>query len=175
MRTLILLRHAKSSWDHTGLDDFSRPLADRGIAAAPRMGAFLAANGAVPDLVLCSTAVRTRQTLDLVLPALPSYQGRILFEDALYLASASDLLARLRTVPSAVKCVMLIGHNPGFHDLARVLTATGARADRAALAVKFATAGAAILSFDVGSWSDIVLRSGHLATFMTPARLPATA
>jgi phosphohistidine phosphatase len=171
MRTLVLLRHAKSSWDQSGLDDFSRPLAERGLKAAPVMGAHLSSIGAAPELILCSTAVRTRATLDLVLPACTTPPGRILFEDALYLASASDLLARLRTVPSNIKRVMLVGHNPGIHDLARGLAGQGARANLEALRLKFPTAGLAILTFDARSWSDVGLRTGTLTHFATPARL----
>ena len=95
MLTLSLLRHAKSSWEDGSLKDFERPLAKRGESAAPRMGAFMAERGLAPQLILCSPAVRARQTLDLVLPHLAG-DPSVLYEDRLYLAAPSALLARLR-------------------------------------------------------------------------------
>ena len=97
MLTLSLLRHAKSSWDDPGLDDLDRPLNERGREAAPRMGHFLARNAVRAGLVLCSTSLRTRQTLDLVLPHLQPAPS-VAYEDALYLAPASVLLKRFRKV-----------------------------------------------------------------------------
>ena len=113
MLTLSLLRHAKSSWDDASLEDFDRPLAERGKAAAQRMGAYMAAQGIAPELILCSTAVRARQTLDLVLPHL-SVAPTVVHEAALYLAAASVLLARVRKIDAKVGHVMLIGHDPGM-------------------------------------------------------------
>lgn len=168
MLRLLLLRHAKSSWDHPGLDDFSRPLAPRGIKAAPRMGAFIAANFEAPNLVLCSAAVRTRATLDLVLPHLVPAPD-LVFEDELYLASASELLMRLRRVPRRWPSVLMVGHNPGFHEFAQALS--GAAADRAQLVAKFPTAGLAVLTFDGDAWSKIGPGKGTLTRFVTPAML----
>jgi phosphohistidine phosphatase len=172
MLTLILLRHAKSSWDNTELDDVARPLAPRGMAAAPRMGAYLLQTGTRPDVILCSASVRTRATLDLVLPQLGDPVPAIAFEDGLYLASAEDLLARLKKVPARCPRVMMIGHNPGFHNLAVMLAGSGDPQLRDAVAAKFPTSGLAILTFDAVSWPQIVRRGGNLAQFMTPARLP---
>jgi phosphohistidine phosphatase len=171
MRTLVLFRHAKSSWDQPALDDHARPLAERGLNAAPVMGHVLEAAGIAPDLVVCSTSVRTRQTLDLALPKLGAQPPAILFEDGMYLATASDLLGRVRALPSGAKTAMLVGHNPGFHDLAIQLTGTGDRGDLEALAAKFPTAGVAILTFAMDDWSGVRARAGHLALFATPARL----
>src|SRR5215510_2210381 len=124
MLTLCLLRHAKSSWDDASIEDFDRPLAPRGEEAAPRMGAYMAAQGIEPELILCSPATRARQTLSLVLPKLAG-QPSIEFEDGLYLASASALLARIRQVRGKTQSLMLVGHDPGLHSLAVELSGRG--------------------------------------------------
>src|SRR4029450_13070844 len=113
MLTLSLLRHAKSSWDDASLEDFERPLAKRGESAAPRMGRFMAEQGLAPQLILCSPAVRARQTLDLVLPHLAG-GPTVVYEDNFYLDAPSVLLARLRKVEGKVSHVMIVGHDPGM-------------------------------------------------------------
>ena len=124
MLTLSLLRHAKSSWDDASLEDFDRPLAKRGESAAPRMGAFMAAQGLAPELILCSPAVRARQTLDLVLPHLAG-GPTVVYEDSFYLAAPSVLLARLRKIEGKVRHVMIVGHDPGMQGLALELAGDG--------------------------------------------------
>jgi phosphohistidine phosphatase len=173
MLTLILLRHAKSSWDHPGLDDFERPLADRGLKAAPRMGAHLQSQSIQPDLIVCSSSVRTRQTLALITPQLDN-QPKTIFEDDLYLATASNLLERIQALPARAHNVMLIGHNPGFHDVAQLLITSADPADQAALTAKFPTCAVAIITFTAKRWSQVAPHSGHLITFMTPSRLAHT-
>jgi phosphohistidine phosphatase len=170
MFTLSLLRHAKSNWDDPGLKDFDRPLARRGEAAAPRMGEFMAAQGIEPELILCSPAVRTRQTLELVLPYLTA-GPTVVYEEAFYLAAASQLLARVRTVEANVRHVMIVGHDPGMHGLAVELAGSGAPKQMQALVAKFPTAGLAVLDFEVDGWPDIGPGLGRLRLFMTPKRL----
>ena len=169
--TLALLRHAKSSWADPSKDDFSRELAPRGIAAAHGMGNRIGRYGPLPDLVLCSSAVRTRATLDLILPYLAASPPALTFEDDLYLASARDLLGRVRSLSSRWPRVMVIGHNPGFHDFAQDLSGTGDAALRANLARKYPTAALAVLSFDADRWSTIEPAQGHLSAFVTPSSL----
>jgi phosphohistidine phosphatase len=171
MLTLSLFRHAKSNWDDPGLKDFDRPLARRGEAAAPRMGAFMAERQIAPELILCSPALRTRQTLDRVLPYLPG-APTIEYEDGLYLAAASLLLARVRRIAANVRHLMIIGHDPGMHGLALELAGSGDGADMQALAAKFPTAGLAVLTFAGDDWSQVHSGSGHLELFMAPKRLP---
>ncbi|MBA4173752.1 MAG: histidine phosphatase family protein [Hyphomicrobium sp.] len=171
MLTLLLLRHAKSSWDDPSLDDIDRPLSKRGAKTAPMMGAFIAREKLKPDLVLCSTAVRTRGTLALVLPELGQPPPDVVFEETLYLASTSDMLARVRTIEKPRKRVLVVGHNPGTHALALTLIGDGARANIAALATKFPTAGLAVLTFQSDKWSDVRPASGHLDVFVTPRGL----
>ena len=170
MLTLMLLRHAKSNWDDPGLDDFDRPLGPRGLDAAPRMGQHIAATLQAPGLVLCSGSARTRETLKLVLPHLAP-KPDIVFEDELYLASASELLSRLLRVPRAKSRVMMIGHNPGFHDFAVALTASGEAHLRANLAAKFPTAALAVLTFKGEAWSKIEPGRGTLTHFAMPSQL----
>ena len=170
MLTLSLLRHAKSSWDDQGLKDFDRPLAPRGEAAAPRMGAHMAAHDIEPELILCSPAVRTRQTLDLVLPHLKG-DPTVFYEEGFYLASASQLLARVHKVEAKVRHVMLVGHDPGMHGLAVELAGSGRPKEMQALAAKFPTAGLAMLDFDLDDWSKVEPGIGQLRIFMTPKRL----
>jgi phosphohistidine phosphatase len=171
MLTLSLLRHAKSSWDNPGAKDFDRPLAKRGEDAAPRMGAFMAQNGIAPDVILCSPAVRTRQTLDLMLPQLKS-TPTVEYEDAFYLAAPSALLARVRKIGAKVHHVMIVGHDPGMHGLATELSGTGDADALQALASKFPTAGLAVIRFKARDWAKIGPGKGHLEVFMTPKMLP---
>ncbi len=166
MLTLSLLRHAKSDWSSPGMDDFDRPLAPRGLEAAPRMGAFMAHAGVKPHLVLCSAALRTRQTLDLVLPHIGEPQVSI--EPGLYLAPAPTMLARLRKVASDATHVMMIGHDPGMHELAVALVGSGDAQGRKALAVKFPTAALAVMTFDITAWSEAGPGKARLLRFVTP-------
>ena len=170
MLTLMLLRHAKSSWDHPGLEDFDRPLAARGLDAAPRMAAHISAALQAPNLILCSGSARTRETLKLVVPQLAAVP-EIVFEDELYLASASELLTRLRRAPRSKPRVMMIGHNPGFHDFAIALTAHGDAHLRANLADKFPTAALAVLTFKGDAWSKVGPETGTLTHFVKPSQL----
>lgn len=171
MLTLLLLRHAKSSWDDTTLDDFDRPLNKRGTKAATLIGTHIASHALIPDLVLCSTAVRTRATLALVLNELPGEAPRVVYDQSLYLAEADTLLQRLRAVEPHKRTVLLVGHNPGIHALALELTGNGPRADLQALAMQFPTAALAHLSFDADNWRRIAPASGTLVEFVSPRRL----
>ncbi|HXF54451.1 MAG TPA: histidine phosphatase family protein [Hyphomicrobiaceae bacterium] len=171
MLTLSLLRHAKSSWSDPELDDHERPLAKRGIKDAPRIGRFMAAAKLVPDLVLCSGAVRTRATLTLVLAELPHTPAEILYEEDLYLAAPAAMLARLSKVKLPARHVLMVGHNPGLQALALELTGEGARKGLAGLAGKFPTGALAVIDFDLGSWSALRAASGRLRLFVTPRRL----
>lgn len=170
MLILSLFRHAKSSWDDPGVKDFDRPLAPRGETAAPRMGAFMAEHDIQPQLILCSPAVRTRQTLDLVLPHFNS-DPTVVYQEGFYLAPASQLLARVRKVEAKVRHVMIVGHDPGMHGLAVELAGSGAPKLMQALAAKFPTAGLAVLDFELDKWSKVGPGGGQLRVFMTPKRL----
>jgi phosphohistidine phosphatase len=169
MKTLLLLRHAKSSWDNPGGRDFDRPLAPRGRRTAPLIGGHLRDRQLLPDLVLCSTARRARETYDLVVPAVGG--TAIQFEQALYLAAPATLLRLVHAAPPGVERLLVIGHNPGLQQFAALLAGTGDAADRDRLQAKFPTAGLAILTFPATSWKEIAPGSGHLESFVAPRDL----
>lgn len=166
VRRLHLLRHAKSSWDDAALADHDRPLAPRGMRAGKRLRRFLSSGGVRPALVLCSTAARARQTLELVLPELGL--AEVVIDERLYLASADDLLARLRELPGATGEAMLVGHNPGLHELALALAD---EAGRPALAESLPTGALVTLDLPVASWADLVEGAGTLAAYVKPRDL----
>ncbi len=165
---LWLLRHAKSSWEDTGLPDVDRPLAPRGQDAADRMRDYLAAESIEPELVLCSAAVRARETLARVLPGLGS-QLQVLIEPELYTFDADVLLGRLSRVPDDVASVMLVGHNPAIEELAVRIADRGGRLHD--LSEKYPTAGLAEIEFPAGHWSTIVAQPGALTRFVVPKDL----
>jgi phosphohistidine phosphatase len=171
MRTLTLFRHAKSSWAEAGLTDSARPLAPRGIAAAPVMAGWLAEHLIKPDAVRCSTAVRTRATwamlADVWGPELPPS----MFDDTLYMASAAELLSNIRTTADDQAHLMIIGHNPGLHELAKALVGSSKPHDAQALTAKFPTAAVAVLAFDFTVWSAVRHGEGRLLHFVSPRRL----
>lgn len=165
---LWLLRHAKSSWNDPGLEDRNRPLALRGERAADRMRDYLDTEGIRPALVLCSSALHTRQTLGRVLSALgPELEVRI--ESSLYTFDAAPLLDRLGVVPEGVAPVMLIGHNPAVQELAVMLASRGDRLDE--LAEKYPTAALAEIEFPSESWHEVGKTPGELTRFGVPREL----
>jgi phosphohistidine phosphatase len=174
MLTLTLLRHAKSSWDNPGHDDFSRPLNARGLHAAPEAGRALRELAIVPSLVLCSPSQRTRETLRLALPEMHlAAAPQSVFEDALYLAPPAQMLDQLRKVEAKHASVLLIGHNPGMHNLAEALAGPGGPNTQALnerLAEKFPTGAIAVLTFNKKSWRDVAPRTGRLTAFWTPKK-----
>src|SRR5215831_11758340 len=119
-RTLVLFRHAKSAWPDVA--DHDRPLARRGIRAAPVMGRWLRETGLLPDQVLCSTARRARETWQFAQAGLAATPP-VTFDDRIYQAAAADLLGLIREVPPATGTLLLIGHNPAIEDLALLLAA----------------------------------------------------
>jgi len=167
---LWLLRHAKSSWDDPALEDRDRPLAPRGERAADEMRRYLDAERVGPDLVVCSSALRTRQTLARVLPGLGS-ELEIRIDPSCYTFDPTDLLERLRRVPDGVGSVMLIGHNPAIEGLAVALCARGDRLDR--LTTKYPTGGLAEIELPTGGWSEVGDRTGELTRFVIPRDLEA--
>jgi phosphohistidine phosphatase len=160
-KRLLLLRHAKSSWDDPALADHDRPLAPRGRKASKLLGAHLRQDQPRISLVLCSSAQRTRETLEFVAPT-----GEVLIERGLYGASADELLERLRRVPDKHDVVMLIGHNPAIEDLAIGLAGT----DSGLAGQKFPTCALATLTFN-GPWRDLAPGRVELVSFVKPREL----
>jgi phosphohistidine phosphatase len=169
-KRLILLRHAKSAWDNQDIADFERPLSNRGRKAAPLVGAYLARKKYVPELVLCSSAMRASETLDLTIAGWPK-QPVVRKLKSLYLAMPREMLKRLQTSGNEFASVMLVGHNPGIADLANWLSHDGDAAARAALSRKFPTGAVAVIDFDVEDWKDVDAETGRLVDFATPKQI----
>jgi phosphohistidine phosphatase len=175
-RRLMLLRHAKSDWPD--VSDHSRPLAKRGRRDAPAVGRWLREHGYQPDVVVCSTARRTRQTWELMAPELGGSPS-VTFEPRAYDASALSLLYLARELPSSYRAALLIGHNPAISELAASLAEQSAGDDAPPPpTLRFPTAAVAGLEF-AGDWPALTSGQARLLDFTTPAALtpwpPATA
>ncbi|MFH8472381.1 SixA phosphatase family protein [Streptomyces sp. NPDC018000] len=164
-RRLVVLRHAKSAWPDD-VADHERPLAPRGRRDAPAAGRWLREADCVPDLVVCSTARRTRQTWDLVSDELEATTP-VTYDARLYQASAGELLGVVRDIPAQVGTVMLIGHNPGAQDLVLMLAgeAEGHALERTR--TKFPTSAIAVLCLP-GPWSDLEPGAARLTEMVVP-------
>ncbi len=173
MKTLTLLRHAKSGWDDPVERDFDRPLNGRGRRAANRMGRYLRDEGLAYDQVVASPAMRVQQTIagvedGLGRPLAPHYDKRI------YMASASTLLDVVHALDDAHGNILLIGHNPGLEDLVLMLVPDGSGALRDEVEIKYPTATLAEMRFEVARWADVDERKGQLVRFMRPRELDAS-
>jgi phosphohistidine phosphatase len=179
IRTLVLLRHAKSAWPDD-VPDHERPLAPRGLRDAPAAGRWPRDAGYVPDQVLCSTARRARQTWELAELAFGDSPPAV-FEHHLYGASAAGLLDVIRYAPPAARAIVVVGHDPAIRDLALALTAAGAdshsalraallSADLERMRSKFPTAAIAVLEFS-RPWCRLGGGQARLASFVTPREM----
>ena len=163
MKTLLILRHAKSSWDDESLDDHDRPLNKRGKRDAPRMGQLLRDEDLLPELILCSTAVRARKTLDKVCEA-ANYGGEKALNGELYMAGPSTYVDVLRSVDDRVERVMVVGHNPGLEELL---------SDLAGIDEHLSTAALAVVELPIERWNELELRTaGKLVQLFRPKELP---
>jgi phosphohistidine phosphatase len=161
MKTLLLLRHAKSSWDQPSLRDFDRPLAERGKRDAPRMGKALRDRGPHPELIISSPSTRTRATIKAI-AASARFEAEIQFEESVYGASSAELIKLIRRLPEERTSAMIVGHNPGLEDLVGRLTGRSERMPTAALAC---------IEFQIDRWEDASDGEGKLAWLLTPKQL----
>jgi phosphohistidine phosphatase len=161
MKTLYVLRHAKSSWDNNSLSDFDRPLNERGFETAPMMGEMMRENDFVPEIIVCSTAKRAEQTARLVKES-AEFEAEIKFEKAIYEASPQTLLRIVSEIGDEFDSALIVGHNPGFENLVRVLTGKSETMPTAALAV---------IDLKIESWSEINADSGNLRKFIRPKEI----
>ncbi len=145
MKTLLIVRHAKSDWGEPDRPDHDRPLKGRGKRAAQRMGRHLREQQLMPDLILCSTATRARKTAQLVAEAC-GYAGKIGEVEALYEGNADTYLATLRNAPAACERLMVVGHNPGLEELLETLTCKAER---------LPTAAVALVELPVNRWREV--------------------
>ncbi len=162
MKTLMLMRHAKSSWGDPELSDFDRPLNKRGRHDAPWMGRFLHKQDAAPDLIVCSSAARARATASAAAEAM-HFAGTVHFEESLYHATAGEMIDHLNALPDKYARVMLVGHNPGMEHLSAGLTGR---------VEAFPTAAVAVIDLPVEKWSDVQITTpGDLKHFWRPKAL----
>jgi phosphohistidine phosphatase len=168
VRTVVLLRHGKSSWSDTTLADIDRPLAPRGERASRKVAKYIRRERIQPALVLCSPSLRTRQTLEAVAAALGK-RCTVEVVPQLYGASEEDLLEQLQALPASVRSVMLIGHNPGLHRLALGLASRGAHLPQ--LAEKFPTGALATLLVRNNGWAALVPGAAELVDYVVPRQL----
>ena len=174
MHRLMLLRHAKTEHDAPSGHDQDRRLDDRGRRDAAEIGGWIGRHPPAPDSVLVSTAARARQTWEIAWEAMkrlvPQPQLEILPE--LYGAGPSQLLQTIHAASAAdPKRLMVVGHNPGMHELALALAGSGDDAGRHALADNLPTSGLAVLDFAVDDWADVSFRRGRLVLFVSPKLL----
>jgi phosphohistidine phosphatase len=174
MRRLMLLRHAKSDWSSPGMPDRERPLNARGATDARTMSVYLARHALLPDLILCSPAKRTRQTVETIVKGWPA-AVEITYSDRLYEATPETILALVRAAAPEVHALLVIGHNPGLHEAARMLVAAGDTERRERMHEKFPTAALAVIDFPIDAWSKLHRQSGRLDRFVTPRWIAAEA
>jgi len=170
VKTILLMRHAKSDWGVPGLSDHDRPLNRRGEKAAHAMASHIVSRFPLPDLVLCSTASRALQTLA-PLAALWSSPPPVSLEKGLYLASEGALMARLRELADPVGTVLLIGHNDGLWQLAEAMAGTGKADALAQLRGKYPTGTLATIRMPIEHWPDLAPGVGELTGFVRPRDL----
>jgi phosphohistidine phosphatase len=161
MKTLFMLRHAKSSWDNANLSDFERPLNERGLKAAPLMGNVMKTNQFEPQIILSSPARRAEQTAILVKEA-AGFDGDVKFEKRIYEASTAQLFEVVSEQNEKTESILLVGHNPGIENLIRALTGETHSMPTAALAV---------IDLETNRWSEINSLTGKLRTLIRPKEI----
>jgi phosphohistidine phosphatase len=173
MRRLMLLRHAKTETDAPSGQDQDRRLDERGRLDAARIGSWIGNHPPCPDRVLVSTAVRALQTWEIASEAMKDHAGpQVEFLPELYGADPTQMLQTIRMAETTgARHLMLIGHNPGMHELALTLTGSGDSAARKALGDNLPTAGLAIFDFAIEDWNDVAFRGGELVRFVSPRML----
>jgi len=173
MRRLLLMRHAHTDRSLPGASDQDRPLSARGRAEAHRLGLYMARHALVPDRVIVSSAMRARETWELVAAAFPApppanHEARV------YQAAPQDILDVIKECAPSTRALLLIGHNPALQELAVLLIATGEVEARQHLKEDFPTAGLAIIDFAVDDWSRLHPHAGRLDRFVSPDLLATT-
>lgn len=161
VKTVLLMRHAKSNWDDASLRDFDRPLAERGRRDAPRIARAVVALDSAPDFIVSSPAARARETIEAVIRE-GGLTAPLEFNDAIYDATSAALMQIVRRLPDERQRVLMVGHNPGFEDLLTRLTGERGRMPTAAIAC---------IEFQVDHWDDVEDGEGKLVWLLTPKQL----
>lgn len=170
MKTLILLRHAKSSWDHTELADHDRPLGPRGERASLVMGRYIVQSNLLPDLILCSSAQRAVDTCGLILSQWP-HTPAIEYERELYLSGERAIRRRIGAVDGAVDKLLVIGHNPDLQNLTVALAAGMNAPLKREAQEHFPTGSLAVLRFPIHDWQRVLSTQGTLCELTAPRSL----
>lgn len=173
MRRLLLFRHAKTERSEPGMEDRSRKLIERGRKDAASIGAYMAAHAITPDRVMISPAARTQETWKLAAAALRRAPAGSAVE-RLYGATPHEILDVIKQAPANAQTLLIVGHNPGLHELALMLVASGDIETREQLREKLPTSGLLVIDFAFDEWAKLHPQSGRLERFITPKSLGAT-
>ena len=171
MLKLLLMRHAKSSWDDPDYSDHQRPLNKRGLKTAPKMGAYIARQNLTPSLLLSSTATRARQTTQLASEQFDNEVETQFIDDLYSFTGYPGALNVIRNRADRQSPLMIVGHNPTLEELADELIAAGNSNARAMMNQKYPSAGLAIIDFDINKWADLQTGIGVLVDFIRPRDL----
>jgi phosphohistidine phosphatase len=172
MRRLLLLRHAKAERPEPGQEDYDRVLQERGRSDAALVGTYLVRHEFVPDAVLVSPAARTRETWEVAAAAFPRSPA-VTFDERIYNASAQTLLQVVKEAGRRVSTLLVIGHNPGLHELGTLLVGVGDLEARQRFNEQFPTAALAVIDFALDAWSKLHPAAGRLERFVRPRKLAA--
>jgi phosphohistidine phosphatase len=172
MRRLILFRHAKAEASEPGMEDHARVLVERGRKDAGKMGAYMAGHGIIPDKVVISPAARTQETWKFAAAAFRPSPAAMSAE-AIYDATPHALLGVIKAAPASAHTLLVLGHNPGLHEVALMLIASGDIEARERLREKLPTAGLIIVDFAFDDWNKLHPQSGRLERFVSPKSLEA--
>lgn len=164
MKKIILLRHAKSSWDNIRLKDHDRPLAKRGEEASALVGKFLKEMKLIPDYIICSTAKRAKMTIELVLKVFDK-KIKIDYNPLIYEDDTNDIIELISKTDESINTLMIVGHNPGIELLVEKLT------HKLFPYTKFSTAGIAVVELNIDKWKKIKKTNGKLALFKSPKKI----
>jgi len=173
-RQLLLFRHAKAERSEPGMEDRARKLADRGRKDAAMVGAYMASHALTPDDVVVSPAVRTRDTWKLAAAAFRS-PPKVTAVERLYSATAHTILGVVSQVAPTTRRLLVVGHNPGLHEAALMLVASGDTEARERLRESLPTSGLVVIDFMLDDWAKLHPRCGRLERFVTPKTLGTTA
>jgi phosphohistidine phosphatase len=172
MRRLILFRHAKAEASEPGMEDRARVLVERGRKDAAKMGAYMAGHGIIPDKVMISPAARTQETWKYAAAAFRPAPAAMTVE-AIYDATPHALFGVIKSAPAPAHTLLIVGHNPGLHEVAVMLIASGDIETRERLREKLPTAGLVIVDFAFDDWNKLHPQSGRLERFVSPKSLEA--
>jgi phosphohistidine phosphatase len=168
MKHLYLLRHGKSGWENPELNDFQRPLNERGRSDVPVIARYMRDKGYNPDKVLCSTAIRTQETWELAAPELLTGERDVRFSNRLYLAIPDQVISQIRNAGDECDALLVIGHNPGMQESAMAFANSRGTEHYRKIEDVFPSSGLAVLRFDADSWSDVHTGLGNLIDFYSP-------